>query len=315
MRSSHWRATNGAGKSPQIPPITVDEVVTIDSRPGVAIALTFDFDGHTNWITSLGQTTPEPLSRGEFGRVGVRRILNLLSEYGIKATFFTPGANAITFSGLMEAIASGGHEIAHHGWMHEPPAGLEEAAERRALERGIEALETTTGVRPLGYRAPGCATSDNTVRLLLEYGFEYDSSLSGSDFEPYWCRIGDRATADAPFRFGTPVSLVECRSHGTLDDFIYFTFIPLPGAGARVGGPINGPGDLAGRARLPVRSGGAGVLVLTMHPQVIGRGHRQLMLRSFIEHGLEKRATFVTCLEFAREWSAGREPALPDDCN
>src|SRR5580658_939104 len=114
----------------------------------VAVALTFDFDGHTNWVTSLGQTTPGPLSRGEFGRVGVRRILQLLKEYGVRATFFTPGANAITFSKLMEAIVSDGHEVAHHGWMHEPPARLEEAAERRALELGIQALERTTGARP-----------------------------------------------------------------------------------------------------------------------------------------------------------------------
>jgi peptidoglycan/xylan/chitin deacetylase (PgdA/CDA1 family) len=287
----------------------------IDSPPGVAIALTFDFDGHTNWITSLGQTTPEPLSRGEFGRVGVRRILNLLSEYGIKATFFTPGANAITFSGLMEAIASGGHEIAHHGWMHEPPVGLEEAAERRALERGIEALETTTGVRPLGYRAPGCATSHNTVRLLLEYGFEYDSSLSGSDFEPYWCRIGDKATSDEPFRFGAPVSLVELPFAWHLDDFIYFTFIPSPALVPGLAAPSTVLEIWQGELDYLCDQVRMGILVLTMHPQVIGRGHRQLMLRSFIEHGLEKQARFVTCLEFAREWSAGREPALPEDCD
>jgi peptidoglycan/xylan/chitin deacetylase (PgdA/CDA1 family) len=64
------------------------------AKAAPCVALTFDFDGHTNWITSLGQTTPEPLSRGEFGRVGVRRVLHLLAEYGIRATFLTPGANA-----------------------------------------------------------------------------------------------------------------------------------------------------------------------------------------------------------------------------
>ncbi len=279
-----------------------------------SLALTFDFDGHTNWITSLGQTAPEPLSRGEFGRVGVRRILHLLAEYGIRATFFTPGANALTFPRLMEAIASGGHEVAHHGWVHEPPAGLDEAEERRALERGIEALERTTGVPPVGYRAPGCAVSNNTVRLLLDYGFEYDSSLSGSDFEPYWCRIGDKVEADAPFEFGTAVPLVELPFAWHLDDFIYFTFIPSPALVPGLAAPSTVLEIWKGELDYLCDHVGAGILVLTMHPQVIGRGHRQLMLRSFIEYAMERQATFKTCQELAREWSADREPALPEDC-
>jgi peptidoglycan/xylan/chitin deacetylase (PgdA/CDA1 family) len=281
---------------------------------GVAVALTFDFDGHTNWVTSLGQTSPGPVSRGEFGRVGVRRILQLLAEYGIRATFFTPGANAITFSKLMEAIVSDGHEVAHHGWMHEPPARLEEGAERRAIELGIEALERTTGARPLGYRAPGCDISENTVRLLLEYGFVYDSSLTGADYEPYWCRVGDRAASDAPFQFGIPVPLVELPFAWHLDDFIYYTFIPSPALMPGLAAPSTLLEIWNGELDYLCERVGTGVLVVTMHPQVIGRGHRQTMLRSFIEHAIDKQVRFTTCLEYAQKWSAGKEPALPEDC-
>jgi peptidoglycan/xylan/chitin deacetylase (PgdA/CDA1 family) len=278
------------------------------------VALTFDFDGHTNWITSLGQTSPGPMSRGEFGAVGLSRILALLAEYEIKATFFTPGANAITFSPLMEAMVAGGHEVAHHGWMHEPPVRLDEAEERRALELGIEALERITGSRPLGYRAPGCDNSDRTVPLLLEYGFEYDSSLSGGDYEPYWCRVGDRASMDAPFVFGTPVRLVELPFTWHLDDFIYFMFIPSPALMPGLAAPSTVLEIWRGELDYLCDRVGAGVLVTTMHPQVSGRGHRLEMLRTFIEYALERSASFVTCLEYSRRWSSGREPSLPQGC-
>lgn len=279
----------------------------------VEIALTFDFDGHTNWITSLGQTAPGPLSRGEFGAIGLRRMLGLLAEYDIKATFFTPGANVITFAPLMEAIVTGGHEVAHHGWMHEPPGRLSEAGERRALELGIEALEQTTGTRPLGYRAPGCDNSDWTVPLLLEYGFEYDSSLSGGDYEPYWCRVGDVASFDEPFVFGTPVRLVELPFTWHLDDFIYFMFIPSPTLMPGLAAPSTVLEIWQGELDYLHDRVGSGLLVTTMHPQVSGRGHRVEMLRSFIEYALDRSARFTTCLDYSRRWSAGKEPTLPAD--
>jgi predicted deacetylase len=46
-------------------------------------------------------------------------------------------------------------------------------------------------VRPTGFRSPAWDNSPSTVPLLLEHGFRYESSMMGSDFEPYWCRVGD----------------------------------------------------------------------------------------------------------------------------
>jgi peptidoglycan/xylan/chitin deacetylase (PgdA/CDA1 family) len=60
---------------------------------------------------------------------------------------------------------------------------------------------------------------------------------------------------------------------------------------------------------------GAGLLVLTMHPQVIGRGHRLEMLRAFLEHVRSRpNAVFTVCRDFSRDWAAGKEPSLPPDC-
>jgi peptidoglycan-N-acetylglucosamine deacetylase len=285
----------------------------VTEAPDVAVALTFDFDAYSNWITSLGLTTPGPLSRGEFGAVGVQRVLALLAEFQARATFFTPGHTALAFPRLVQAIVEAGHEVAHHGWVHERAAGQERAEERRLLERGIQALESTCGVRPLGYRSPGWDISPNTIELLLELGFEYESNQMANDFEPYWCRTGDVVSKTEPLQFGRPVPLVEMPVAWHLDDFPYFELVNVPGV-LTLGGPRPASGLLeiwTEEFDYLYEELGHGLMVLTMHPQVIGRGHRLRMLRRFLQHVCERPGTrFTTCLDYVRAWRQGKTPSL-----
>lgn len=85
--------------------------------------LTFDFDVMSGWI-ARGLTTPTPISRGEFGIVGARRILALLDQYDIRATWFVPGVIIATYPEVCAQVVAGGHEIGHHGWTHVLPAAL-----------------------------------------------------------------------------------------------------------------------------------------------------------------------------------------------
>jgi peptidoglycan/xylan/chitin deacetylase (PgdA/CDA1 family) len=281
---------------------------------GVQVALTFDFDVVSNWIGSLGATSPGPISRGEFGRIGVRRVLGLLDEFDARATFFTPGHTAASWPKLLGRVVEAGHEVAHHGWVHENPTGLSADEERRVLERGIVELERVVGTRPVGYRSPAWDNSPHTTDLLLELGFEYDSSLMGGDYEPYWCRTGDRYSPTEPFVLGTPVPLVEMPVAWHLDDFPYFEFIYAP---------VSFPGLQPPSTVLEIWKGefdylynrvGSGVLIVTMHPQVIGRGHRQEMLRAFLEHVVaHDGVSFTTCVDYVRAWREGRQPSLPPD--
>lgn len=286
----------------------------MQNRSGVCVALTFDVDGFAGWISDLGANAPGPLSRGEYEHVGIRRILDLLREYGIPATFFTPGVTAETFPRIVETIVEDGHELAHHGWAHEHPAQLSREAESEALDRGIAALERIGGVRPVGYRSPGVAPSASTTELLLDRGFEYDSSLSGHDYEPYWGRVGDRWSTTKRYEFGEPVRLVELPFSHVLNDWPYFTFLVKPVSVAGLAPPSTvleiwkGEFDYL-RSRI-----GHGVLVVTMHPQVIGNGHRQEMLRMFIDHVWSSEGDcFTRCGDYARAWASGRHPELPFD--
>ncbi len=281
-------------------------------RP-VQIALTFDFDAYSTWIGSHNATSPSMLSRGEFGPVGVRRILPLLDRYGAKATFFVPGHTALAFPSAVQAIADAGHEIGHHGWVHENPVLLSPAEERTVLLRGLDALDKVAGVRPVGYRSPAWDNSPDTVPLLLEHGFVYESSMMGHDYEPYWCRVGDRWSKTEAFEFGTPVELVEMPVSWHLDDFPHFEFMAGPG-GYLQGGRSTSDVLETWCAELDYLCDrvSEGVLVLTMHPQIIGRGSRMLMLEAFLERVTGKaNAEFTRCDHHVARWKQGKSPTLP----
>ena len=86
------------------------------------VCLTFDFDAISIWIGPHQSNSPSLISRGEFGAVAVGRILELLDQFGILATFFIPGHTAETYPAITRQVAAAGHEIGHHGYLHERPA-------------------------------------------------------------------------------------------------------------------------------------------------------------------------------------------------
>jgi len=281
---------------------------------GPHVAITFDVDGPSNWIGTLGSSLPSVVSRGEFEPIGVKRVLDLLTELDVPATFFVPGSTVLLYPRLVEAMVARGDEIGHHGWVHENPSRLTEAKEREVLEKGLDAIGRVAQVKAAGYRSPGWDNSPRTTELLVEFGFEYDSSMFGSDFEPYWCRTGDVASVDDGFAFGRPLPLVEMPVAWHLNDFQQFEPVTLGGLsmlGLRT--PATPFEIWRGELDYLCDQVTNGVMVLTLHPQVIGRGHRMVMLRSFLEYAKSKsNVRFTRCAEYARRWRTGREPSLPD---
>jgi len=281
----------------------------------VRIALTFDYDAFSVWIGTFGATSPSMVSRGEFAPIALRRLLSLLSDHNIKSTFFVPGHTAFAFPDTVVAIRDADHEIGHHGWVHENPLSLDADKERWVMEKGFEALDKVVGVRPVGYRSPAWDNSPQTIPLLLEFGFEYESSLMGNDYEPYWCRLGDMFNDTDEHKWGKPVNLVEVPVAWHLDDFPHFEYVWAK-AGIL-------PGYRPASDLLEVWKGefdylygrvGKGILNITMHPQVIGRGHRLLFLEEFIQYVAAKPGvSFTTIRDYVRDWRTGKSPSLPKD--
>jgi peptidoglycan/xylan/chitin deacetylase (PgdA/CDA1 family) len=251
-----------------------------------AVCLTFDFDALSVWLGDYAAVTPAMLSQGEFGaRVGMPRILTLLADYDIRATFFVPGHTAESFPDAVDAILTAGHEVAHHGYGHVDPSAQSPAEERRSMERGMRALERFIGRPPLGYRSPSWDYSEVTLSLLVEFGFLYDSSLFAGDYRPYHPRLGDQVGARQPLRPGQAVELWEFPVSFALDDWPHFMF-DFESMPYGLSAPSKVYEIWAGEFDYMVAHEEGGVLTLTMHPQVIGRGHRMAMLEQFIQHVL-----------------------------
>jgi peptidoglycan-N-acetylglucosamine deacetylase len=277
----------------------------------VGVALTFDYDAISLWIGTFGAKT-SMISRGEFGVIGARRILSTLEHYKIPGTFFIPGHTAYAFPKSVQDIAAAGHEIGHHGWIHEIPATVSPEREREILEKGFKALKEVAGVRPAGYRSPASDNTPNSVPLLLDLGFEYDSSEMASDFEPYWCRVGDSFDLDEPYKFGSPVNLVELPVAWHLDDFPHVEFV-MSKAGLF-------PAAQTPDSLLKIWKDefdflynriGKGLFTVTMHPQVIGRGHRLPLLEAFIEYVKDKPGVYFTkMIDYCRKWKSEKTPSL-----
>src|SRR5215470_18107681 len=149
----------------------------------VAVALSFDIDNATVPL-SRGQLGSEDLSRGMYGAVdGLPRILRLLDNQNVPASFFIPAVSLLLNPEMAPAIQSRSrHEIGVHGWIHEHLGVLnDEAEEQRLLNMSIESLTKALGRRPVGYRAPSWAMSRFTMQQVKAAGFLYDSSLMASD--------------------------------------------------------------------------------------------------------------------------------------
>jgi peptidoglycan/xylan/chitin deacetylase (PgdA/CDA1 family) len=270
----------------------------------VAVCLSFDFDAICVWLGSLNATSPSAISRGEFGAVATERLLNMLARWDIKSTWFIPGHTIDTYPDLVRRVADAGHEIGHHNYCHENPISLSLDEEKRVLDRGTETIRRITGKAPEGFRSPAWDLSPHSLGLLLERGFLYDSSLMGNDYTPYYCRVGDVAAKDGPYIFGREVEMVELPVTWGLDDFPAFEW--LYGVNQGLSAPSQVYERWAGDFDYLCDFVGAGVYCLTMHPQVIGRGHRLLMLNRLVEHMKERAGvSFRTMAEVAREWKRG----------
>src|SRR5436190_3840467 len=140
-------------------------------------------------------------------RVGVPRLIELLSDYSLPATFFVPGVTAERYPETVEQILRAGHEVGHHGHTHHSPLRLDEQAERTDLERGLTAL-ARVGIEPTGYRTPSWEPSLRTFDLLAEHGFAYDSTLMDDD-RPYLLQTDARALAELPPHWG----LDDCKQY------------------------------------------------------------------------------------------------------
>lgn len=273
----------------------------------IAVVLSPDFDAQSVWIGTFRTTSQTNLSRGEFGgTVGYRRLLDVFERHGIRTTWCIPTHTLQTFPEAVGHIAASGHEIAAHGVYHEYVPKLELAEERRLFELQLEQHERLLGSRPRGYRSPAMDLTDHTLSLLVEYGFDWDSSLMGRDFEPYRPRIVTDIDLELGNKFGPEIDILEFPVSWVLDDFPElesFKGSALMQSNEAVLARWIDTFEYAYQ-RCP-----NAVLTWTLHPQTIGRAHNMMMLERFLEHVLAHSGVwFPTLSQLKDSWIDSPDP-------
>ena len=270
--------------------------------PRHVVCLTFDFDAMTGFI-ARGMTTPTPISRGEFGLIGLVRILQLLDAHAIRATFFVPGVVIDMFADACERIVAAGHEIGHHGYTHVPPANLSREQEADGLAKGNASIARITGEPARGYRSPSWDLSAHTIDLLLEHAFVYESSMMGNDHMPYRVRHGDVIELEKPAVFGKETRLIEMPVSWTLDDYPHFEFLRTKATILQ--GLMNANSVLENWINdflYMKKTEKWGILNYTFHPFVIGRGHRMMALEKLLKRLSNEGARFMAMEDAARAY-------------
>ena len=263
---------------------------------GVAVLLSFDVDNETIGIR-YGEPTVGALSMQQYGhRVGLPRIVALLDKHKIPATFFAPSVSLSLTPSMIPLIKqSGRHEFGIHGWIHELNMTLPDSAERALLAKAMSEMIQLTSTKPTGYRAPSWNFSPNTLSILRDMGFRYESSLMADD-RPY------ELVQD-----GKPTGMVEIPVEWILDDAPLFD--PR-------GQSYMNPRDVARvwMDEFDKAYEEGTMFVLTMHPHISGHRSRIIALEQLIAHIESKGpgrvwwATHGAAAEYVRQEAKMGEP-------
>jgi peptidoglycan-N-acetylglucosamine deacetylase len=257
-----------------------------------AMFLSFDVDAETAWTAVDPERYRQLITMsfgGYEGRVGVPRLLELLREQELKATFFITGWSVEAYPAMAEAILKAGHEIGHHGFHHLMPMPGDPLLVEE-VDRGLETLKRRLGITPTGYRAPSGESCEELRVLLKERGLLYSSSWR-DDVRPYRHLLDD----------GRP-GLIELPVTMTYDDWLY-------GLSQRYSPRPMFPAEHVlsiWKDELAETRDWGGMVTTVLHPQVSGRPMRLRLLRNFLEHtrdygdvwiatGQEIASHFATC--------------------
>jgi peptidoglycan/xylan/chitin deacetylase (PgdA/CDA1 family) len=245
----------------------------------VAVCLSFDVDNEALWREN---PLPVPLSEGEYGATtGLPRILALLDQQQVPASFYIPAMSAMLHPQMIpDIMKSGRHEIGVHGWVHESYPRVNNALkEQQLLTQSIDYLTRAVGKRPVGFRAPSWQYSLHTLEEVQKAGFLYDSSFMGMD-EPYDLVSNGKSTG-----------LLELPINWIADDYPYYEpeaagSLPSPDAVFQV---YKAEFDGAFQER--------SLFILTMHPHITGHRSRIAQIEKLIAYMKSKPGVWFATLE------------------
>lgn len=146
---------------------------------------------------------------------GLKRVLETLGRFGVKATIFIPGRVVEKYPEAVELIRRYDHEISVHGYAHENFALLSEKEQEEAMKKSVDAVQKAFGKAPKGFRAPEGELTLKTFEIAKKCGLTYSSTL-GNDDRPYEITLENKD------------HILEIPYHWAMSDAPYFQFYFWP---------------------------------------------------------------------------------------
>ena len=221
-------------------------------------------------------------------KAGAPRILRLLGDHGVRATFTAAALALERAPDLAEGIVDGGHEACAHGWRWIHQFNMNEAEERDFIRKAIASIERTTGTRPHGWLSRYLLT-DNTRRLLVEEGFTYHMDDYSGD-APFWDTSHDRPIVILPYALDSNDMKMWTAPSLTPTDWLQYAIDSFEWL---------------------YREGAAETRMMSLgvHLRIIGRPGRIGYLEKFLEYVTAKPGVWIaTRREIAEHWAAQNPP-------
>jgi allantoinase len=285
MSASRWSWPNQAR-------LALSIVVNVEEGSELSIK---EGDKGPEPVDELGVVVKAPIrnfgneSNYQYGiRAGFPRIARLLDEYDIRGTFTAAAVALERAPEIARYIQLRGHETCCHGWRWMHQFKFDEAAEREFIDKGVQSILQSTGVRPLGWLSRYLHT-ERTRRLLVEAGFEYHMD-DYSDDAPFWDTTGAQPIVIVPYALDS-------------NDMKFWTAPSLtPDAWLQYA--IDTFNELYGEGQSQPR-----MMSLGLHLRIIGRPGRIGALRQFLEFVRSHDDVWVaTRLEIARHFKSVQPP-------
>ena len=250
-----------------------------------ACAITFDMDADSLIHISRpkdGHDRLYPISMGRYGpTVAVPRILDTYAKFGLKQSFFIPAWCIEQYPDAVDAILKDGHEIGHHGLIHEDPVETRGEAQRIAFETALQIHQKRIGRKPRGYRAPVYNVTQQVIDLLVEHDFSYDSSLMADDI-PYLMTTPAGQIWEAPVHWGTD----DWPPFAHYAEIDYLMPVKAPSEGLK-----------AFWEEFDAQYEAGGFWIGIWHPFLTGRLARWRLVEQWLEQTLKTRSVWFAPLE------------------
>lgn len=244
--------------------------------------LTQGLSGHPNEPKGAAPTV-RPWAQRDYGnRVGIWRIMDVLSKLDIRASATLNADICVHHPQIVEAGAELGWEfLGHNETNSKRLTEMDPDAERRSIETCVRRISELAGRRPVGWLGSGLAETWHTLDFLIDQGFEYVADWVNDD-QPYTMSVGGRRIISVPYSYETNDSPFLYYRNGTVDEFEKLV--------KRQFDVLYEEGAASGR-----------VLALCLHPYIIGVPHRIKALESVLRYiKSHDQVWFATGAEIAR---------------